>query len=61
MSWRRSSGGVSMRMVAPFAWTAAPERVRLSRGSADRQTAQSQPIWGTPKDVPVPRNVSRMT
>ena len=26
----------------------------------DRQTAQSQPIWGTPKDVPVPRNVSRM-
>jgi hypothetical protein len=46
--------------VAPFAWTAAPERVRLSRGSADRQTAQSQPIWGTPKDVPVPRNVSRM-
>jgi hypothetical protein len=33
----------------------------LSRGSVDRQTAQSHPIWGTPNDVPVPRNVSRIS
>ena len=33
-------------------------RVRRSRGSVDRQTAQSQPIIGTPCDVPVPRTVT---
>ena len=33
------------------------DRVRLSRGSADVQTAQSHPIIGTPCEVPVPRNV----
>ncbi len=33
------------------------ERVRLSRGSAEGQTAQSQPTIGTPCEVPVPRNV----
>jgi len=30
----------------------------LSRGSSDRQVSQSQPIDGTPVDVPVPRKVS---
>jgi hypothetical protein len=29
----------------------------LSRGSSERQTAQSQPIIGTPWEVPVPKNV----
>jgi hypothetical protein len=33
------------------------ERRRLSRVSVDVQTAQSQPIIGTPLLVPVPRNV----
>jgi hypothetical protein len=33
-------------------------RVRLSRGSVDRQTAHVQPIIGTPWDVPVPRKVT---
>jgi hypothetical protein len=35
------------------------ERVRLLRGSVEVQTAHSQPIMGTPVDVPVPRNTSR--
>ena len=30
-------------------------------GSSERQTAQSQPICGTPKEVPVPRKVRRMS
>src|SRR5438067_9923691 len=34
------------------------ERRRLSRGSSERQTAQSQPSIGTPWEVPVPRKVS---
>jgi len=34
-------------------------RERLSRGSVDPQTAQRQPIMGTPCDVPVPRKVIR--
>jgi hypothetical protein len=33
----------------------------LSLGSGERQTGQSQPIWGTPNDVPVPRKVNRMS
>src|SRR5262249_38332682 len=32
-------------------------RVRRSRGSEDRQTAQSQPMAGTPCDVPLPSTV----
>ena len=32
-------------------------RSRRSRGSEDVQVAQSQPIIGTPCEVPVPRNV----
>src|SRR5215467_2788081 len=35
-------------------------RVRRSRGSVDVHTAQSQPIEGTPLDVPLPRTVTRM-
>ena len=35
-------------------------RVRRSRGSDERQTAQSQPIAGTPCDVPLPRTVTRI-
>jgi hypothetical protein len=34
------------------------DRVRLSRGSADWQTAQRHPIIGTPWDVPEPRTVT---
>ena len=34
------------------------ERVRLSRGSGDEHTGQSQAIIGTPWLVPVPRNVT---
>src|SRR6185436_2419301 len=33
-------------------------RSRRSRGSAERHTSQSQPIIGTPYDVPVPRSVT---
>src|SRR5450432_1366191 len=32
-------------------------RVRLSCGSVDRQTAQSQPSVGTPMEVPLPSTV----
>ena len=38
--------------------TSAPTRVRRSRGSDERQTAQPHPTCGTPNDVPVPRKVS---
>src|SRR4029079_5811044 len=31
---------------------------RLSRGSSERQVSHSQPIEGTPVEVPVPREVS---
>ncbi len=50
---------MSTRIVAPSASrTRIDGRDRLSRGSVDRQTAQVQPIIGTPIDVPVPRNVT---
>src|SRR5580765_1546427 len=35
-------------------------RVRRSRGSLERHTAQSQPMAGTPCDVPLPRTVTFM-
>src|SRR5689334_5921323 len=58
-SCRRSSVGVSINSTAPpSVSTAAPTRVRLSRGSVERQTAQPHPSCGTPKLVPVPRKVS---
>jgi hypothetical protein len=34
-------------------------RLRRSRGSVDRHTAQVQPIIGTPCDVPLPRTMTR--
>src|ERR1700678_3991747 len=34
--------------------------VRLLRGSGDVQTAQSQPIMGTPCDVPLPSTITSM-
>src|SRR5215203_3653182 len=37
----------------------AEVRLRLSRGSGDVQTGQSQPMIGTPFEVPVPRKVKR--
>ena len=43
--------------AAPAVSTKIDGRRRLSRGSVERHTAQSQPIIGTPCDVPVPRNV----
>src|SRR6476646_6928096 len=58
-SCNRSSVGVSINSTAPpSVSTAAPTRVRLSRGSVERQTAQPHPSCGTPKLVPVPRKVS---
>ena len=33
----------------------AEQRKRRSRTSDEVQTAQEQPIWGTPDEVPVPR------
>lgn len=44
-------------VVAPYCKSAAV-RSRLSRGSVDKQTAQSQPKTGTPCEVPVPRIVT---
>src|SRR5262245_51716503 len=36
-------------------------RVRVSRGSVDRQTAQRQPMNGMPCDVPLPKTVTCTT
>ena len=38
----------------------AEVRMRRSRGSSEVQTGHSQPIIGTPVDVPVPRSVIRI-
>ena len=58
--WIRSSGVVSMRTEPPSSCTSALERVRLSRESLEVQTGQSQPIIGTPCEVPVPSRMTRM-
>src|SRR5436190_352560 len=59
MSCKRSSGGVSIRILVPLLLsTTAPTRDLVSRGSGDRQTSQWHPSCGTPKLVPVPRKVS---
>ncbi len=59
MSCKRSSGGVSISRRVPLSVSiTAPSRVRLSRGSVERHTRTLHPICGTPKLVPVPRNVS---
>src|SRR3984893_6717935 len=39
-------------------WIRIDGRVRRSRGSGERQTSQSQPIIGTPCEVPVPSSVT---
>ncbi len=52
------SGVVSTRMLAVGVSTKMDERVRLSRGSVDWQTAHLQPIIGTPCDVPEPSTVT---
>src|SRR5262245_48692990 len=57
-AWIRRSGPASTSTRAPGVSTKIEGRRRVSRGSADRQTAQSQPIIGTPCDVPVPRKVT---
>jgi hypothetical protein len=56
----RKSVAASTRTDVPSASSMKIDgRQRWSRGSSDRQTAQSQPIAGTPVEVPVPRNVMR--
>src|SRR5688572_15077262 len=57
----RRSVDVSTRMLAPGSSGRSIRiegRVRRSWGSLDVQTAQAQPIIGTPCEVPVPRRVT---
>src|SRR3954464_2723432 len=54
----RRSGPASTSTCASAVSTKIDGRRRRSRGSADRHTGQSQPIIGTPCDVPVPRKVT---
>src|SRR5262245_12805888 len=67
-AWARRSVDVSTRTLRTASAIGEPSlpspisiridgRVRRSRGSFERQTSQSQPIIGTPCDVPVPRSV----
>src|SRR5690348_16907734 len=56
----RTSGPASTSNACPSSVsTYTDARHRLSCGSVDRHVPQSQPIIGTPCDVPVPRNVMR--
>ncbi len=58
----RRSVDVSTSTWSPSSnWTRIDGRQRRSRGSSDRHVAHSQPIIGTPCDVPVPRKVMRTT
>src|ERR1700704_4044415 len=45
-------------MVCPLCSMMIETRSRLSRGSSERHVSHSQPIEGTPVEVPVPRKVS---
>ena len=54
----RRSGPESTNTVVPPARTKTDDLSRRLRGSSEVQTAQPQPITGTPTDVPVPRNVN---
>src|SRR5450759_3779056 len=54
--WRRSGPASTRTLVRPVS-TKMDGRSRVSWGSVERQVAHSQPIMGTPWDVPVPRNV----
>src|SRR5262249_3446957 len=61
--WRKSAETSITRRRGPPSTgisTIRPGRSRLSRGSVDRQTEHSDPIIGTPTDVPVPRKVIRI-
>src|SRR5580692_2618824 len=49
--WSRGS-------AAPATCIRIDGRIRRSRGSREWQTSQSQPMAGTPWDVPVPRRVT---
>src|SRR4029453_6721244 len=54
----RRSGPASINTLVPASpRTNTDGRRRLSRGSSERQVLHSQPIIGTPCEVPVPRNV----
>ena len=53
----RRSGPESTSTVFPPARTTADDLNRLFRKSSEVQTAQLQPITGTPTEVPVPKNV----
>src|SRR5216683_2485006 len=56
-SWPASTGAACAPAGAAI-WIRIDGRVRRSRGSRERQTSQSQPIIGTPCDVPVPSSVT---
>src|SRR2546430_5449041 len=58
MACSRKSGVVSMITERPLYSMSTEGRVRLSRGSEELQTTQSQPIVGTPIEVPLPSTVS---
>jgi hypothetical protein len=49
---------VSTSTVCPACSTSTETRRRLSRGSSDVQVSQSQPMEGTPVEVPVPSKVN---
>src|ERR1043166_8506010 len=55
--WRKSIEA-SMSMLHPLCSTSTEVRRRLSRGSSDVHVSHSQPIEGTPVEVPVPSKVN---
>src|SRR5438445_4911104 len=57
-SWLASTGAVCVPAAGAAIWIRIDGRVRRARGSRERQTSQSQPIIGTPCDVPVPSSVT---
>src|SRR6201984_762934 len=54
----RKSGVVSIKTFWPYRESRTDVRMRLSRGSLEVQTAQWQPMVGTPMDVPEPSTVN---
>src|ERR1700719_1478550 len=57
-AWVRKSGVVSIKTFWPLRESRTDVRMRLSRGSPEVQTAQWQPMVGTPIDVPEPSTVN---
>jgi len=55
--WRKSEE-VSMRTLCPSCSTSTETRKRWSRGSSEVQVSHSQPMEGTPVEVPVPSRVN---